>query len=327
MNDPFSELWSPHRFKVFYGGRGSGKSWAIAEALIVMSNLSRLRVLCSREFQNSIADSSYQLLKDTAERLGLSHRFEFLEAEIRHINGSRFFFKGLQQRQAQSVKSIEGVDICWIEEAQSVSQVSWETLIPTIRKAGSEIWVSFNPLLADDPTTKLFLTDAPPPGAYVRKVNFDENPYFPEELRRQMEWDRKNDYENYLHVWEGFPRTISDAQIFRGRFTVESFPDDLWQKADRLFFGADFGFANDPSTLVRSFMYDNRLYIEYEAFGHGVELDELPALYDSIRSPGAGRLRPTARDPRQSAIWPSERVSISRPQRSGRARLRMVSPI
>jgi phage terminase large subunit len=168
------------------------------------------------------------------------------------------------------------------EEAQSISQVSWETLIPTIRKAGSEIWVSFNPLLADDPTTKLFLTDAPPPGAYVRKVNFDENPYFPEALRRQMEWDRKNDYENYLHVWEGFPRTISDAQIFRGRFTVESFPDDLWQKADRLFFGADFGFANDPSTLVRSFMYDNRLYIEYEAFGHGVELDELPALYDSV---------------------------------------------
>ena len=282
MNDPFSELWSPHRFKVFYGGRGSGKSWAIAEALIVMANLSRLRVLCSREFQNSIADSSYQLLKDTAERLGLSHRFEFLETEIRHINGSRFFFKGLQQRQAQSVKSIEGVDICWIEEAQSVSQVSWETLIPTIRKAGSEIWVSFNPLLADDPTTKLFLTDAPPPGAYVRKVNFDENPHFPEALRRQMEWDRKNDYENYLHVWEGFPRTISDAQIFRGRFTVESFPDDLWQKADRLFFGADFGFANDPSTLVRSFMYDNRLYVEYEAFGHGVELDELPALYDSV---------------------------------------------
>ena len=236
-----------------------------------MSNLSRLRVLCSREFQNSIADSSYQLLKDTAERLGLSHRFEFLETEIRHINGSRFFFKGLQQRQAQSVKSIEGVDICWIEEGQSVSQVSWETLIPTIRKAGSEIWVSFNPLLADDPTTKL-----------VRKVNFDENPHFPEALRRQMEWDRKNDYENYLHVWEGFPRTISDAQIFRGRFTVESFPDDLWQKADRLFFGADFGFANDPSTLVRSFMYDNRLYVEYEAFGHGVELDELPALYDSV---------------------------------------------
>lgn len=98
---------------MFYGGRGSGKSWAIAEALVVMSNLSRLRVLCSREFQNSIADSSYQLLKDTAERLGLSHRFEFLETEIRHINGSRFFFKGLQQRQVQSVKSIEGIDICW----------------------------------------------------------------------------------------------------------------------------------------------------------------------------------------------------------------------
>lgn len=100
-----------------------------------------------------------------------------------------------------------------------------------------------------------------------------------------MEWDKAHDYEGYLHIWEGYPRTISDAQVFKGRFSVESFPDDLWQKADRLFYGADFGFARDPSTLVRCFIYERRLYVDYEAYACGVEIDELPQLYDSV--PGA----------------------------------------
>lgn len=284
--DPFAEIWKPHRFKVFYGGRGSGKSWAVAQALVVMADLAKIRVLCCREIQNSIRDSSYQVLKDTAERLGIDGRFDFLEAEIRHkTTGSRFIFKGLFHN-SQSIKSTEGVDIAWVEEAQTVSEESWSTLIPTIRKAGSEIWVTFNPLLADDPTTKRFIEN-PPPEAYVRKVNFDENPYFPPELRAQMEWDRANDYEGYLHVWEGFPRTISDAQIFKGRYVVEAFPDEFGEHADRLFFGADFGFAKDPSTLVRCFIKDKKLYIDHEAYGVGVEIDELPALYRSV--PGADK--------------------------------------
>lgn len=282
--DPFAEIWKPHRFKVFYGGRGSGKSWAVAQALIVMADLAKIRVLCCREIQNSIRDSSYQVLRDTAERLGIDGRFDFLEAEIRHKStGSRFIFKGLFHN-SQSIKSTEGVDVCWVEEAQTVSEESWSVLIPTIRKAGSEIWVTFNPLLADDPTTKRFIEN-PPPEAYVRKVNFDENPYFPPELRAQMEWDKRNDYENYLHVWEGYPRTISDAQIFKGRFVVDDFPEDLAEKADRLFYGADFGFARDPSTLVRCFIHEKRLYVDFEAYGTGVEIDELPSLYESV--PGA----------------------------------------
>lgn len=279
--NPFKELWRPHRYKVFYGGRGSGKSWAVAEALIVMSDLASVRVLCCREIQNSIKDSSYTILKDTAERLGIANRFRFLESEIHHKRtGSKFVFKGLC-RNEQSVKSTEGIDICWCEEAQTISEKSWETLIPTIRKANSEIWVTFNPLNADDPTTKRFI-DNPPPDAYCRKVNYDENPHFPDVLRLEMEWDRKNDFEKYLHIWEGFPRTLSDAQIFRGKYVVEPFDDNLWTKAERLFFGADFGFANDPSTLVRFFIFEKKLYIEYEAYGVGVELDELPQLYRSI---------------------------------------------
>lgn len=286
MSNPFLELWRPHRYKVFYGGRGSGKSWAIAEALIVMADMCKLRILCCREIQKSIKDSSYQLLKDTALRLGIANRFVFLETEIRHKKtGSKFIFTGLL-RNEQTIKSKEGIDICWCEEAQTISETSWETLIPTIRKDGSEIWLSFNPLNADDPTTVRFVEN-PPPEAYVRKVNFDENPYFTEALRREMEWDKKNDFEKYLHIWKGYPRTFSDAQIFRGKFTVEPFDDSLAEQADRLFYGADFGFAQDPSTLIRCFMLDRKLYIDYEAYGVGVEIDELPQLYRSV--PGADK--------------------------------------
>ena len=166
VSNPFAEIWRPHRYKVFYGGRGSGKSWAVAEALIVMADMARLRVLCCREIQASIRDSSYQVLKDTAYRLGIADRFDFLEAEIRSKEtGSRFIFKGLSHN--QSLKSTEGIDIAWVEEAQTVSEASWSVLIPTIRKPGSEIWITFNPLNADDPTTKRFIEN-PPPDASVR---------------------------------------------------------------------------------------------------------------------------------------------------------------
>lgn len=283
MTDPFAELYEPHRYKVYYGGRGSGKSWAVARALIAMSDFGMTRILCCREVQNSIKDSSYQILKDMAERMGLANRFTFKDAEIVHNGtGSRFIFSGLL-RNENSIRSKEGIDICWVEEASSVSQRSWDVLTPTIRKTGSELWLTFNPLTVDDPTN-VFIEN-PPPNAYVRKVNYWDNPFFPEVLREQMEWDKKNDFEKYLHVWEGYPLTISDAQVFKGRFVVEPIPDDLWKKADRLFFGADFGFARDPSTLVRSFIFDNKLFIDHEAYGVGVEIDELPQLYRSV--PGA----------------------------------------
>lgn len=281
--EAFAELYSPHRYKVFYGGRGSGKSQAVAQALTFLSSNINLRILCCREIQNSIKDSSYQVLKDMTDRLGIGHEFKFTESEILHMRtGSRFIFSGLL-RNENSIRSKEGIDICWIEEASSVSQRSWDVLTPTIRKPGSELWLTFNPLTVDDPTN-VFIEN-PPPNAYVRKVNYWDNPFFPEVLREQMEWDKQNDFEKYLHVWEGYPLTISDAQVFKGRFVVEPIPEDLWKKSDRLFFGADFGFARDPSTLVRSFIFDNKLFIDHEAYGVGVEIDELPQLYRSV--PGA----------------------------------------
>lgn len=281
--EAFAELYSPHRYKIFYGGRGSGKSHAVAQALTFLSSNINLRILCCREIQNSIKDSSYQVLKDMTDRLGIGHEFKFTESEILHMRtGSRFIFSGLL-RNENSIRSKEGIDICWIEEASSVSQRSWDVLTPTIRKPGSELWLTFNPLTVDDPTN-VFIEN-PPPNAYVRKVNYWDNPFFPEVLREQMEWDKQNDFEKYLHVWEGYPLTISDAQVFKGRFVVEPIPEDLWKKSDRLFFGADFGFARDPSTLVRSFIFDNKLFIDHEAYGVGVEIDELPQLYRSV--PGA----------------------------------------
>jgi phage terminase large subunit len=215
-----------------------------------------------------------------AFRMHLENRFEFTEAKIRNIyTDSEIIFSGLL-RNENSIRSKEGIDICWVEEASSVSQKSWDVLIPTIRKAGSEIWMTFNPLTIDDPTNRFI--ESPPDNAYVRKVNYTENPFFPKELQTEMEWDKAHDYEKYLHVWEGYPLTISDAQIFKGRYEVKPIAPELHKKASRLFHGGDFGFARDPSTLIRCFILENTLYIDYESYGVGVELDELPQLYDAI---------------------------------------------
>lgn len=271
----YQDKW---RFVVLYGGRASGKSWGIAAALIYFANKSDCRILCVREIQNSIRDSSYQLLLDTIARMGLSQRFVYTrDAIICKSTGSRFIFRGLSNN--PSLKSLEGVNYCWVEEAQTVSEDSWLTLIPTIRSKGSRIFISFNPDRPDDPTYKRFVL-SPPPRCSTQKLNYEDNPYFKgTALEEEMEYMKRVDYEAYLHIWEGQPRTNSDAQIFRGKYRVESFPDDLWKRADRLFFGADFGFSKDPSTLLRCFMLNRNLYIDYEAYGHGVEIDELGSLY------------------------------------------------
>lgn len=276
----FKPLFQPKRYKTFHGGRGGAKSWAAARALVIMAASKKLRILCTREVQNSIKDSVHKLLKDQIEMLGLNPWFRITNESITSASGSEFLFKGLRF-DPLGIKSTEGVDICWVEEAQSVSSDSWAILIPTIRKEGSEIWVTFNPGEEQDPTYQRFIVN-PPDESITVEVNYYDNPYLPETLRKEMEYCKRIDYEAYEHIWLGKPKSISDSVIFRNRYRVEAFPDDMWQQADRLFFGADFGFANDPSTLIRMFMIDTRLYIEYEAYGVGVELDEMPQFYDSI---------------------------------------------
>jgi len=276
----FKPLFQPKRYKTFHGGRGGAKSWAAARALVIMAASKKLRILCTREVQNSIKDSVHKLLKDQIEMLGLNPWFRITNESITSASGSEFLFKGLRF-DPLGIKSTEGVDICWVEEAQSVSSDSWAILIPTIRKEGSEIWVTFNPGEEQDPTYQRFIVN-PPDESITVEVNYYDNPYLPETLRKEMEYCKRIDYEAYEHIWLGKPKSISDSVIFRNRYRVEAFPDDMWQQAERLFFGADFGFANDPSTLIRMFMIDTRLYIEYEAYGVGVELDEMPQFYDSI---------------------------------------------
>jgi phage terminase large subunit len=205
-------LFEPARYKILYGGRGGAKSWGIARALLVQAAAKPLRVLCAREIQKSISESVHQLLKDQIAALGLNDFYEILNNEIRGKNGSLFLFAGLKHN-VHNIKSKEGVDVCWVEEAQTVSRNSWDTLIPTIRKEGSEIWVSFNPELDTDETYTRFVK-SPPPGAKVIKVNWSDNPWFPEVLHSEMEHLRDTNYDAYLTVWEGHCKQVLDGAIY-----------------------------------------------------------------------------------------------------------------
>lgn len=271
---------APSRYKIAYGGRGSSKSWAFARLLLlrVVRSPAALRVLCARELQISIRDSVHRLLSDQIGHMGIGYYFDVGESYIRCSNGSEFLFKGLRHN-AGEIKSMENISICWVEEAQAVSEDSWTLLIPTIRAPGSEIWVTFNPDQETDPTYRRFVL-SPPPGALVRKVNWHDNPWFPPELEAERRHMLETDLDAYNWVWEGECRKASDAQVLKGKWVVEPFaPGPDW---DGPYFGCDWGFSSDPSALVRLFIHDWTLYIEHEAYGVGVEIDHLPAMFDLV---------------------------------------------
>jgi len=205
-------LFEPKRYKVLWGGRGGAKSWGIARALLVLAASKPLRILCARELQKSIKDSVHQLLSDQIRDTGLSGQFEILTTEIRGKNGSRFNFCGLRHN-AHEIKSYEGVDVVWVEEAQAVSKSSWDVLIPTIRKDDSEIWISFNPDMEDDETYKRFVLN-PPKESVVVKIGWQDNPWFPSVLAMERDELKGKDIDSYLHVWEGQCREILDGAIY-----------------------------------------------------------------------------------------------------------------
>lgn len=266
------------RYRVSYGGRGSAKSWQFARALLIHGLSAPLRILCAREYQTSIRDSVHRVLADQIEMLGLSAFYTVQEASITGANGTEFLFKGLRRDTAQ-IKSTEGIDLAWVEEAEAVSDASWRTLIPTIRKEGSEIWVTFNPALADDPTYQRFVLK-PPERALVRKVSYQDNPWFPAVLREEAEALRRNDPEAYAHVWGGEPWARSDAQVLAGKWEVAEFaPDPAW--GDPLF-GADWGFASDPTVLVKCWVRDRRLWIEYDAGQPQLDTDGIVRTFDTV---------------------------------------------
>lgn len=207
-------LFEPHRYKVLHGGRGSAKSWGIARALLILAAQRPLRILCTREVQKSIKDSVHRLLTDQGQALGLGAFYEVLETEIRGRNGSLFLFAGLAQHTVESIKSFEGVDIVWVEEAQVVTKRSWDVLLPTIRKNGSEVWLSLNPDMETDETYQRFVA-SPPMDAVVVQMNWRDNPWFPEVLEKERQETLRRDRDNYDNIWEGKPRLVSEGAIYK----------------------------------------------------------------------------------------------------------------
>jgi phage terminase large subunit len=219
----FASLFRPKRTKVLCGGRGGAKSWNIARALVLLGARKTLRVLCAREFQNSIEDSSYQLLKDQINLLGLTDLYAFTQTEIRGANGTVFLFKGLKtDRIVESLKSLEAVDVTWVEEAARVSARSWDLLTPTIFRrdaphgpcgAGSELWVSFNPDMDTDPTYVRFVQN-PSADTEVIFLTYRDNPWFPKALDAERRAMQERDPVGYENVWEGKCRSSVDGAIY-----------------------------------------------------------------------------------------------------------------
>ena len=210
--EKLSILFDSARYKVLYGGRGGAKSWGIARALLIIGARKPTRILCAREFQTSIKDSVHKLLSDQIVSMGLTQFYEITQNAIRGVNGTEFSFVGLKNNVA-NIKSYEGCDICWVEEAQTTSKLSWNVLIPTIRKEGSEIWISFNPELETDETYQRFIVNQPD-NCIVQRINWSDNPWFPETLRLEKDALFVRDREAYNTVWEGVCRQTVDGAIF-----------------------------------------------------------------------------------------------------------------
>lgn len=215
LNPCLRDFWTtPARNRVLHGGRASSKSWDAAGFSVFLANKYRIKVLCARQFQNRIAESVYSLLKIQIERFGLGKNFDILNNKITSkTTGSEFMFYGLW-RSIDEIKSLEDIDILWIEEAHNLTEKQWEILEPTIRKAHSQIWVIFNPRLATDFAYKRFVVN-PPPNTVVREINYDENPFLSDTMLQIINAAREEDYEKYLHIYRGVPRQDDDSVIIK----------------------------------------------------------------------------------------------------------------
>jgi phage terminase large subunit len=266
-------LFRPARYKVLYGGRGGAKSWGVARALLIKGAEKPLRILCAREFQNSIRDSVHKLLSDQIDGLGLGAFYEIQQTSIKGRNGTEFAFEGLRHN-VTKIKSFEGVDICWVEEAQTVSKASWDTLIPTIRKEESEIWITFNPELEADETYQRFVAK-PPPGAIVEKVNWSDNPWFPAVLRAEKDDLRTRDPDAYLTVWEGHCRQTLDGAIYANEIRaateagrITRVPYDASKPVDTFW---DLGRADNTSIWFAQVIgFEYRIIDYYQSHGHAL---------------------------------------------------------
>jgi len=276
----FKPFLQPSRYKGAYGGRGSGKSHAFGEAMIEAHVIDQTRrSVCVREIQKSLSQSVKRLLELKIQQMGVQSYFEVQETQIKSVHGDGLIiFQGMQNHTSDSIKSLEGYDCAWVEEAQSLSQRSLDLLRPTIRKPDSELWFTWNPRNSTDPIDALLRGPNLPPSAIVKEVNFRDNPWFPDVLKAEMEYDRDRDPDKYTPVWLGSYLSNSEARVFRN-WTVEEFeaPEDATHR-----FGADWGFATDPTVLVRCHLIGRKLYVDYEAYMVGCEIVNTPDLFLTI---------------------------------------------
>lgn len=274
----FEPLLRPARYKGIYGGRGGAKSHFFADLLIDDALVRRsLRAVCIREFQVSLEQSCKRVLEDKIKQYDLGREFRIMDARIETPGDGIIIFQGMQSHNAESIKSLEGYDRAWVEEAQNLSQRSLDLLRPTIRNEGSELWFSWNPRSPNDPVDAM-LRKEPPPDSIVVESSYKDNPFFPEVLRREMEWDRRRDPDKYRHVWLGGYEQRGESRVFKNWREQEfETPSDA-----SFLYGADWGYSIDPSVLVRCYAAGRTLYIDYEAYEVGCEIDHLPHLFDRV---------------------------------------------
>lgn len=256
-------LMESYRYKLYYGGRAGGKSFAFADSLIIKARLGRFFIACVREVQNSIKDSVYKLLKDRVEHYGFED-FRFYEDRIENIiTGSVFIFKGLKDQNSQNIKSLEGVDICWIEEGQSISKGSWDILDPTIRKNGSEIWISMNREAENDPIWKA-IGAHPDEKTLVCKVNYYDNPFCPEEMKYLAEKCKETSLDDYEHIWLGLPVAQGSTKLINAKDVRQAQESDVLTSTSPLIVGVDIARFGDDKTV---FCYrKGRLCFKLESF-------------------------------------------------------------
>lgn len=242
-------LTENYRYKLYWGGRAGGKSFAFADSLIIKARMGKFLIACVREVQNSIKDSVYKLLKDRAAYYGFDD-FKFYEDRIENVlTGSKFIFKGLKDQNSQNIKSLEGVDVCWVEEGQSISKKSWDILNPTIRKKGSEIWISMNREEENDPIWKALALN-PDGRTLVVKVNYYDNPHCSEEIKYLALKCKAQNLEDYEHIWLGAPVKAGDNKLIALKDVMKAFDVKICVSTSPLVIGVDIARFGDDKTVL-----------------------------------------------------------------------------
>ena len=275
----FQPLLKPARNKACYGGRGSGKSMFFGGLTVEEHIALKLDSVCLREVQRSLEFSVKREITSAIENMNAGAYFTVQDRRILTKKGGVIIFEGLQNHTADSIKSLSNFDRAWIEEAQSLSQASLDIIRPTIRKPGSQLWFSWNPKSNTDAVDAYFRGPKPPEDSIIVQANYADNPWFPEVLRQEMEHDKRaSDPARYAHIWLGQYRQAGDALVFKN-WRIEEFDSD---PGATFRYGADWGYAIDPSVLVRCYLKGRQLFIDYEAYQVGCEIDRLPDLFMTV---------------------------------------------